>query len=479
MRHLSRVKLGSVFASLVLALTAGISGHAPAVEAATPASAPWTGDGSVSGFATTLARSNSDFTNQPVGQEYGVDLGLNVNQTIYSPENGTATWYATPAGSCAWYPGRMVVVLSRTNANGTHPVVAFGHVRSSIGNGPVGVTEGQSIAYVAADNSCFAHHVEFMYDSTGGNIQAWQSFLPPSPLYRASSSTNQPANQTCPVALTKWTATGGQSLDPCYVLYSYMHGQIPYGPARGISLIYSTTGYVTTGRGNVEPFGGATVSNGNALWNVDYGRGVATCPGVDNYGYELDLYGGIHPLGTALPTLPAGNLWTHDYARGIVLRPDCHTGFILDLYGGIHSFASQGWAVPPTPTNFTYWSGWDIARGITYVGQINGVDSGYVLDGYGGVHPWGNAPATSGFTYWNGWDIARAIVSYGGTGAGYVLDGYGGVHPFGGAPAVVAHGTYWGIDVARALAIAPGAAGGYYVDTSGSVQTFTISQPCC
>jgi hypothetical protein len=37
--------------------------------------------------------------------------------------------------------------------------------------------------------------------------------------------------------------------------------------------------------------------------------------------------------------------------------------------------------------------------------------SGYVLDGYGGLHLFGGAPASAGAgaAYWLNWDIARAI----------------------------------------------------------------------
>jgi hypothetical protein len=110
-----------------------------------------------------------------------------------------------------------------------------------------------------------------------------------------------------------------------------------------------------------------------------------------------------------------------------------------------------------------------------YIGPVNGVDSGYVLDGYGGVHPWGNAPQTYGFPYWSGWDIARAIVTYDNGTGGYVLDGFGGVHSFGGAPVVQSNPGYWNNrDIARGLAMQPFARRGYYLDsTTGGLWAFT------
>ena len=79
--------------------------------------------------------------------------------------------------------------------------------------------------------------------------------------------------------------------------------------------------------------------------------------------------------------------------------------------------------------------------------------SGYTLDAYGGIHPFGGAPARSTDAYWPGWDIARGIALRADGTSGYTLDGFGGIHPFGGAPAVAA-GTYWpGWDIARGIAL--------------------------
>jgi hypothetical protein len=74
-----------------------------------------------------------------------------------------------------------------------------------------------------------------------------------------------------------------------------------------------------------------------------------------------------------------------------------------------------------------------------------------VLDGFGGVHPFGGAPAVAVTAYWSGWDIARGIVLQSGGPGGYVLDGFGGVHPFGGAPAVAVTAYWSGWDIARGI----------------------------
>jgi hypothetical protein len=86
-----------------------------------------------------------------------------------------------------------------------------------------------------------------------------------------------------------------------------------------------------------------------------------------------------------------------------------------------------------------------------------GGPGGYVLDAFGGVHPFGGAPAVSVSGYWRGWDIARGVALMAhrsGGPAGYTVDGKGGVHPFGTAPEVAGVG-YWNADVVKGIALAP------------------------
>jgi hypothetical protein len=101
----------------------------------------------------------------------------------------------------------------------------------------------------------------------------------------------------------------------------------------------------------------------------------------------------------------------------------------------------------------------------------------YVLDGYGGVHAGGGAPAiTPGTPYW-GWDIAKSIdyvpIAYSSSiyGDGYlVLDGYGGVWQGGklASISVTPKTPYWGFNVARSLVyrVVDPEAYGYSLDTT-------------
>ena len=123
----------------------------------------------------------------------------------------------------------------------------------------------------------------------------------------------------------------------------------------------------------------------------------------------------------------------------------------MDGFGGVHAVGGA-----PAFTGGPYWKGWDIANDLAVVADSTGAVKGYyVLDGWGGVWPVGNVPAFTGGPYWRGWDIARALkvvsTSAGTVKGYYVLDGFGGVHPVGNVPAL-ASGPYWpGWDIARDL----------------------------
>ena len=228
-------------------------------------------------------------------------------------------------------------------------------------------------------------------------------------------------------------------------------------------------GYVLDGWGGVHAYGAAS---GNVQmsaywpgWNI--ARDVATLPDGSG-GYTLDGYGGVHPFATgghamppAVPDSSHAYWGGWDIARKLVIFPDGSGGYTLDGWGGVHAFATAGHAMPAAvPDNsHAYWSGWDIARSIALV---PGTHVGYTMDGWGGVHnfaPSGNAApapvADFSHAYWPSWDIAKAVVispqATSGSPAGWVLDGYGGVHQFGAAPAVT-FDAYWpGWNIARGI----------------------------
>lgn len=123
-------------------------------------------------------------------------------------------------------------------------------------------------------------------------------------------------------------------------------------------------------------------------------------------------------------------------------------GVVLDGFGGVHPFGGFSLAPGVDPP---YWPGWDIARAVQVLPDGSG---GWTLDGWGHIHAWGAAPSISTDIGWPGWDIARAFVVLPDHQSGYVLDGWGGIHAFGpDAPTGFLPGyDYWpGWDIARGL----------------------------
>ena len=227
-------------------------------------------------------------------------------------------------------------------------------------------------------------------------------------------------------------------------------------------------GFVLDGYGGLHKYGAAGLDETSGMashyWGIDIARDFAFMPN-GNSGFVLDGYGGLHPFwvnGHTGNVQAVGNSYWKgwDVARKVVIFADGSGGYVLDAYGGLHAFGINA----PPPASFagvqttSYWPNWDIARDVVLI-PGNGNHSGYVLDGFGGLHPFhatgdGSAlPASiKPSAYWAGWDIARGLYFLPGSAtAGYTLDGYGGPHPFGGAPDITAH-PYWGSDLARGLA---------------------------
>jgi uncharacterized protein YvpB len=156
--------------------------------------------------------------------------------------------------------------------------------------------------------------------------------------------------------------------------------------------------------------------------------------------------------------------------------PAAHGGAVLDGFGGVHPFGGLGLDTTGAP----YWRGWDIARSLVVRADGGG---GWVLDGWGGIHAFGSAAAVAAPTYWPQWDIGRAMVVSSTDAAGladgrqgYVLDGWGGLHPWGGAPAIGTPAYTPGRDLARGLELHRDALGtpdgGWVLDAGGGIRAF-------
>jgi hypothetical protein len=227
-----------------------------------------------------------------------------------------------------------------------------------------------------------------------------------------------------------------------------------------------TGGYMLDGFGGLHPFGSAAAVITSGYWaNWNIARDVAILPGstaTTAKGYVLDGFGGLHPFGGA-PAATASGYWRNwDIAKRLAILSDGTGGYVLDGLGGLHPFAIGTNGMPPDISNNAYWVNWAIARDFTLTpGSTAASVSGVTLDGFGGVHPFSGGSLLPAATpvitgYWGNWDIARAVAlspsSTTSNPQGWVLDGYGGLHPFGGAPSV-ASGAYWNADRALNLLV--------------------------
>jgi spore germination protein YaaH len=224
------------------------------------------------------------------------------------------------------------------------------------------------------------------------------------------------------------------------------------------------SGLVLDGYGGLHPYGASMTVQATAYWaGWDIARDFAFLPDGSG-GVVLDGWGGLHPFHVngstnAIKVQPSAYWAGWDIARKVVIFADGTGGYVMDGWGGLHPFGIGG--APPVAgvkiASTGYWPGWNIARDVVLV-PGDGNHSGYILDGWGGMHPFhvttdgSTLPAAVATTYWPGWDIARgAWLLPGSSTAGYTLDGWGGVHPFGGAPGVAMTGYWPGKDVAREI----------------------------
>jgi len=146
--------------------------------------------------------------------------------------------------------------------------------------------------------------------------------------------------------------------------------------------------------------------------------------------------------------------------------------YVLDGWGGVHPAGSA-----PALAGSAAWPNKDIAFSLALFPDSSG---GYVMDGYGGLHAVGSAPSVESGVLWPHWIGAREVVmapwASASSPAGYLLDADGGIHPFGGAPSVSGFATWPALGIARGLVLlgssTPGAVAGYTLDGFGGVHPF-------
>jgi hypothetical protein len=249
--------------------------------------------------------------------------------------------------------------------------------------------------------------------------------------------------------------------------------------------------YTLDGYGGVHPDDSPPLDNA-PYWPWPAARAVKAPPGVNSpqAGLILDAFGGLHSYGgPALQVFQGPYFPGQDVARDFDFLPNGTGGYELDAYGGIHPFAIGTYPLPPQPSIFPYFPGRDVAKKISLLPDASG---GYVLDAFGGLHPWAVAGkplpvSIAAYGYWPNANIARDIWlapdSTATSAHGYVIDAYGGFHPFwskGAAspPAIAVYGYWAGRDLARGVWFSPGAtastATGYTLDAYGGIHPFAV-----
>jgi len=256
-------------------------------------------------------------------------------------------------------------------------------------------------------------------------------------------------------------------------------------------------GYLLDGFGGVRPWGGAPAlpgapyTAGQDVWRgLEIHYGATSIP---DGGWAMDRRGRVTALGAAPPLpltgLPAAPVFQQ-------LHGNAAAGYVVPKYGVITAYGS---GVAPNWSGYADFGSWDMLRDIVLAATSGGSGAqpvsqaamtsyqnwanphgGVILDGYGGLHPFGGMPLdTANAPYWRGWDIARsAVIRPDGTG-GWILDGFGGIHAFGSAPAVNSPGSWPTWNIARAMVVTskdgdgmPDGRQGYLLDGFGGIRAW-------
>jgi hypothetical protein len=193
-------------------------------------------------------------------------------------------------------------------------------------------------------------------------------------------------------------------------------------PAVALHITNWTTGagYMLEYRGGFEPFNGAPNLGAGPEYYTVAGIPRTASPYIRRYvdwswdpagtgqGYVLDQYGQLLQFGGATAPPRTGPMWTWPAAKKLVMRwTPSKLGIILDLYGGLH----DEFGLTSFPGGFApvaYAKGMDYARDIVVTDWA--VPSGYTLNLYGGVYPFGSATSVAqGSSYRRGADVGRSL----------------------------------------------------------------------
>ncbi len=320
----------------------------------------------------------------------------------------------------------------------------------------VGPVTGVATSVTAEGFPGYAYQFRVRSHSTAGVVSAWST---------ASTTVDSAATYAHPFqALYTVDAYGGvyPAASPLLTVSAYWGPNSPIARDGHALPTSPASGVVMDVFGGMHPYGAPITISATAYWKGwAIARDFAFLPDGSG-GYVLDGYGGLHPFsvnGHPMPPAASTGVYWHnwDIARKVVIFSDGTGGYVLDGWGGIHPFGI-GTNPRPVAVSAGYWPHWDIIHDFAL---IPGTHAGYQMDAFGGIHPFAPVgqpmpPSLSGSAYWPKWDIARGIVILHGSTlsapGGYVLDGYGGYHPFGNITVTPRYQYFPGRDVARSIA---------------------------
>jgi hypothetical protein len=241
----------------------------------------------------------------------------------------------------------------------------------------------------------------------------------------------------------------------------------PATPVGGLSAAASGPLFTVAGRSYKVRARATDVAGHVSAWSnvvtVSVPAGATDASPAFKAAWALGSKGDLSGLSTPAKS---GASWPYPIARGIAADGSGDGGWVIDGLGGLHPFGSS-----PALATSGYWSS-DVIRGLAVTGTGSAA-WGYALDWWGGLFPIGGAPYIANGPYWPGRDVARAVVLLPGTTkanpGGYVLDSWGGFHPFGSAPPLAVSGYWSGQDVARGACLNPDGHSGYTLDWWGGL----------
>ena len=291
---------------------------------------------------------------------------------------------------------------------------------------------------------------------------------------------------------------------PTSVRVSVVHGQatVSWSPPDSNGNQGPLTSYTVVGPDGVHTIGAGTrfytvfglADNQNAVLSVQARNAVGPSPAVQpvarslSGGFVADRSGRLARVTFSTGAKPSASSPTalgpaDGEARGVALLPSGTGGYVLDQFGGLHPFGIGGNPLPPPATGGRHVTTRAWARGVAIT--PNG-RAGYVLDGFGKLYGFsiGDNPRPPGVTSGPHWtnDFGRGIaIAASGTG-GYLVDEHGWLWRFSigrnDLPAHTQKTMSWpGQDMVRGMALVRGGGGGFVLDRSGGLHPFKTAGP--